>query len=84
LDLCSGRGGERDIGQSVAKRRVACLVEGGEPAVEEAAGGGAESGDAARMGRGLEVEDLQRAMIFRCEQEAFADIVDSEVVESPV
>src|SRR3984885_16309292 len=40
LDLSSSRGGERDIGQSVAKRRVACLVEGGEPAVEEAAGGG--------------------------------------------
>src|ERR1700723_668998 len=40
LDLCSGRGGERDIGQSVAKRGVARLVEGGEPAVEEAAGGG--------------------------------------------
>jgi hypothetical protein len=33
LDLGSGRGGERDIGQSVAKRGVACLVEGGEPAV---------------------------------------------------
>jgi hypothetical protein len=30
----------RHIGQSVAKRGIACLVEGGEPAVEEAAGGG--------------------------------------------
>jgi len=39
LDLCCGPGGERDIGQSVAKRGVACLVEGGEPAVEEVAGG---------------------------------------------
>ena len=47
LDLCSGRGGERDIGQSVAKRGVACLVEGGEPAVEEAAGGGV--GDEAHL-----------------------------------
>jgi hypothetical protein len=47
LDLCSGRGGERDIGQSVAKRGVVCLVEGGEPAVEEAAGGGV--GDEAHL-----------------------------------
>ena len=39
FDLCSSRGGERDIGQSVAKRGVACLIEGGEPVVEEAAGG---------------------------------------------
>ena len=37
LDLCSGRGGERDIGQSVAERGVACLVEGSEPAVEQSA-----------------------------------------------
>ena len=47
LNLCSDRGGERDIGQSVAKRGVACLVEGGEPAVEEAAGGGV--GDEAHL-----------------------------------
>src|SRR5580704_7994548 len=47
FDLCSGRGGERDIGQSIAKRGVACLVEGGEPAVEEAAGGGV--GDEAHL-----------------------------------
>jgi hypothetical protein len=39
LDLCSGRGGECGIGQSVAKRGVVCLIEGGKPAVEEAAGG---------------------------------------------
>ena len=31
LYLCSGRGGKRDIGQSVAKRGIACLVEGSEP-----------------------------------------------------
>jgi hypothetical protein len=37
LDLCSCRGGERDIGQSVAKRGVACLVEGGKPIVEAVA-----------------------------------------------
>ena len=40
IHLCSGRGNERDVGQSVAKRGVACLVEGGEPIVEEMAGGG--------------------------------------------
>jgi hypothetical protein len=40
LDLCSGRGGERNIGQSVAKRGIAFLIEGGKPAIEEAAGGG--------------------------------------------
>ena len=39
LDLRSGRGSKRDVGQSVAKRGVACLIEGGEPAVEEATGG---------------------------------------------
>src|SRR5438552_2764485 len=37
----------RQLGQSVAKRGVACLVEGGEPAVEEAAGGGV--GDEAHL-----------------------------------
>ena len=47
LYLCSGRGGKRDIGQSVAKRGIACLVEGGEPAVEEAASGGV--GDEAHL-----------------------------------
>jgi hypothetical protein len=38
LDLCSGCGCERDIGQSIAKSGVARLIEGGEPAIEEAAG----------------------------------------------
>jgi hypothetical protein len=38
LDLCGGCGGERYIGQCIAKRGVACLVEGGEPVVEEAPG----------------------------------------------
>jgi hypothetical protein len=40
LHLCSGRGSECDIGQRVAKRRIACLIEGGKPAVEKMAGGG--------------------------------------------
>ena len=34
FDLCSGRGGELDGGQSVAKRGVTCLIEGGEPVIE--------------------------------------------------
>ena len=37
--LCSGGGGERNIGQSVRERGVGCLVKGGEPVVEEMAGG---------------------------------------------
>ncbi len=47
LYLCSSRGGECDIGQSVAKCGIACLIEGGEPVVEEAASGGV--GDEAHL-----------------------------------
>jgi hypothetical protein len=38
--LCAGRGGESNIGQSIRKRGVAGLIEGGKPVVEEVAGGG--------------------------------------------
>jgi hypothetical protein len=45
--LCGGRGGESDIGQSIRKRGVACLIEGGKPVVEELACGGV--GDKAQL-----------------------------------
>jgi hypothetical protein len=47
LDLRCRRGGERMIGQSVGKLGVACVVEGGKPAVEETPGGGV--GDEAHL-----------------------------------
>ena len=40
LQLCGGRGGESNVGQSIRKRGVACLIKGGEPVIEKVAGGG--------------------------------------------
>ena len=45
--LCGGRRGESDIGQSIRKRGVGCLIKGGEPVVEQVAGGGV--GDEAHL-----------------------------------
>ena len=45
--LCGGRGVESNIGQSIRKRGVACLIKGGKPVVEEVAGGGV--GDEAHL-----------------------------------
>jgi hypothetical protein len=47
FQLCGGRGGESDIGQSIRKRRVGCLIKGGEPVVEQVSGGGV--GDEAHL-----------------------------------
>lgn len=65
LDLRGGSGGERDGGKSAAERGVAPVVEGGEPAVEEAAGGGVgdEAGLLAEAGQvnddeGVDVADV--------------------------
>jgi hypothetical protein len=46
--LCGGRGGESNIGQSLRKRGIACLIKGGKPVVEEVAGGCV--GDEAQLG----------------------------------
>jgi len=45
--LCGGRGGESDSGQCIGKGGVGCLIKGGEPVVEQAAGGGV--GDEAHL-----------------------------------
>ena len=37
LQLCGGRRGECDIGQSIRKRGVTCLIEGCKPLVKEVA-----------------------------------------------
>jgi hypothetical protein len=47
LHLCGGRGVESDIGQSIRKRGVTCLIEGRKPLVEEVAAGGV--GDEAHL-----------------------------------
>jgi len=64
-NLRGGSGGERDGGKSAAERGVAPVVEGGEPAVEEAAGGGVgdEAGLLAEAGQvnddeGVDVADV--------------------------
>jgi hypothetical protein len=46
--LCGGRGGESNIGQSLRKRGIACLIKGGKPVVQEVAGG--DVGDEAQLG----------------------------------
>ena len=48
IHLCAGRGGESNVGQSIRKRGVACLIKRGKPVVEELAGGGV--GDEAHLG----------------------------------
>ena len=47
IHLCRGCGVKSDIGQSIRKRGVACLIKGREPVVEEVAGGGV--GDEAHL-----------------------------------
>ncbi len=46
--LCGGRGGESNVGQSLRKRGIPCLIKGGKPVVEEVAGGCV--GDEAQLG----------------------------------